>query len=1453
MSGSKLGRGTGRGTGRMMVAPPPPLGRGMPMRRQGMGPKQKGTGVGKGRLGSAGGSGAAFVAPSQEESFQVLSLDQGRPPFAMAIRLTPEVLEDLKRAETEDVKCEMKFGVTPAGHVIKVGDEEYKFSSAPEPGDLCDIYEEQQRGEDGNGVLKEAGSVWRKLSVLRILNASEKDRVKNRSKEAERQQKSRKYVFSIHHIIGQKSIQNGHMCAALFLAFAHFSSAPVVPIAKPKPAPTTAAMLATARAAKAASVTSPELLPPIRPQTAILPPSKGRPAVEEGDSVPVPVKTSIVAQNNNTPSPATTTSDTGVAPKAGGVVSPSELRNCLITLLTDNPKGLTIKAVEKALGEAMPHVKPERKTIEKAIKAIASYHAPGKYMLKEGVSFAKPSPGSGRCPVTESMPSYKPESLNMKEQSLHLHESSADVELVSIRGDENTEQDLMESGGPLNQNSEGGKGLAMGFPKGEEKLVNSGGSDTSSCSDSGSDSDSESHSGSESHSCTRSAHAFGNGSRSGSGSDSDSDGSSSSGNEDANMDEDVEIMSEDEEKGAAASEDSLHLKPKTKDKKQASRQAKEKRSKFRVSDKIPIPHDSEEVDVVGEEATGQVGTDSGGRANVVVEVLDSNLEVDVDAVSVDGGVGSPQDSVSPPGLQREHKENEEIQGSEDAKSNMKLVSMDKSCSDSDESLGAPATKQNDAQGLQQKKNDIESRVGLVKGGVSNWAENDSSFAKAGETEKGKASNLRADMAPRSILGSPALKNDGRETISQQGKGKRHATAEFHKSLTKDAEAAVKTVRDPETGELIEKIQKTVGQKSVGDKNFGTPKKPLQRSIKGGEKANLLPKLPVEMPLPDVSRNTEVSSTTLKEAEPVPMAGRETDAEVLTKSERELESTMRLPRELNWRNNPDAGLLGKPGKDVEFLGNRHLKRDLDPQSMYGNNEGGFMVRPGRDPKQVRRQSLEPEVSRWNESLKETDAWGKVTKDPYMAARFRNDGGAQNSWFRDGRKMEPVRQETAKGMSKIDNGSLSKQNEKRGTESPDLELGELRESTTVETWDLTRKDGTRPEAVKGREIVEPATSNKSLVHKGQVSPPKDKARSAGKAADDLRKASPATAETRKPTLPAQKEVQRIDQVAARETTRTTTGVLKPPGSTPQEERLDAGSVLKSRVGHSEGSERPQESKGVKRSAEDSGIQEAAARVYKKPSVAPVIPLLPVNGGGHPNVVPASKLEKISGAQDIGPRPTNAELNRGTPLDVPLNNVGPSSKASSTENGQKQHLYVKGQEAPEKEGFERRGGQDSDRKPKTSASVVGPDDKTSALFSAGQSNGKWAAKLSGSCDVADEKDYFRMYEKTTPELRGPVVTYEQAEKYKREYEEKYIIYHRLHEDIEDTKLKFAGFKKEIEFASNAPEKLQQVHSKIQKTYHAVCKRSKRMQKTFDMLHDELLTIKQHLKDFAEKAGQG
>jgi hypothetical protein len=377
---------------------------------------------------------------------------------------------------------------------------------------------------------------------------------------------------------------------------------------------------------------------------------------------------------------------------------------------------------------------------------------------------------------------------------------------------------------------------------------------------------------------------------------------------------------------------------------------------------------------------------------------------------------------------------------------------------------------------------------------------------------------------------------------------------------------------------------------------------------------------------------------------------------------------------------------------------------------------------------------------------------------MAGRTCNDGVAQNSSFRDGRKKETITQEPAKGMLKVNNNDgVSKHNEKRATESSDLEVGELQESTRdVNTSDQTRKDGTQVEAVKGWEIVEQATSNKPLVHKGQVSPPKDKAQGTGKAAGDLRKDSPITAETRKPILLTHKEVQRVDKMAARETGRTTTGILK-PGNILQEERLDAVSALKSRVSLSESAERPQEFRGLKRLAEDGDNQEPAARVYKKPSVTPVPPQLPVNCSVHSNTAPVSKLEKTSAVQDIAPRPPNAEMNRGAPLDVLLNHAAPSSKASSAENGRKQWPYVKGQEDPEKEGFEQQSGQEPDWKPKISASVLAPGNKNSALPDSGQSNGKWA-NLSGSCDGADEKDYFLMYEKNAPELRGPAVTYEQ-----------------------------------------------------------------------------------------------
>lgn len=77
--------------------------------------------------------------------------------------------------------------------VIDVGGKDFTFTWSRELGD-CDIYEERRSGEDGNGLLVESGSVWRKLNIQRILDESTKNHVKMRTEEAERQLKSRKYV-----------------------------------------------------------------------------------------------------------------------------------------------------------------------------------------------------------------------------------------------------------------------------------------------------------------------------------------------------------------------------------------------------------------------------------------------------------------------------------------------------------------------------------------------------------------------------------------------------------------------------------------------------------------------------------------------------------------------------------------------------------------------------------------------------------------------------------------------------------------------------------------------------------------------------------------------------------------------------------------------------------------------------------------------------------------------------------------------------------------------------------------------------------------------------------------------------------------------------------------------------------------------------------------------------------
>lgn len=87
--------------------------------------------------------------------------------------------------ETCDSECSVLH------QVIDVGGKEFRFRWSQENGDLSDIYEERQSGEDGNGLLVESGSAWRKLNVQRILDESTTSRVKKLSEEAERKKELR--------------------------------------------------------------------------------------------------------------------------------------------------------------------------------------------------------------------------------------------------------------------------------------------------------------------------------------------------------------------------------------------------------------------------------------------------------------------------------------------------------------------------------------------------------------------------------------------------------------------------------------------------------------------------------------------------------------------------------------------------------------------------------------------------------------------------------------------------------------------------------------------------------------------------------------------------------------------------------------------------------------------------------------------------------------------------------------------------------------------------------------------------------------------------------------------------------------------------------------------------------------------------------------------------------------
>ncbi|KAM0949048.1 putative occludin domain-containing protein [Dioscorea sansibarensis] len=541
----KLGRGgtgaggSGRGGGGKRALPPPP-----PPRPGARPPAARGVGRG-GRQGPGGGSGEP---PSREESFSLVpgpSLN-----FAAIIRLTPDIVNEIRRAEAQGGAARVKFDSNPnnhSGNVIDIGGKEFRFTWSRELGDLCDIYEERQSGEDGHGLLVERGAAWRKLNVQRILDESTKNHVKMLSEEAERQSKSRKSIVLDPANPSVKNQAKTMAAAAVEGSMRRMSwkrkkdtfykkhkgeqnSGPCVVSSKPFPK----GGISSNNTTKAMPAVSPQLSPLEQPG----PGTSSSPIVASNytkedlniEEIFGPFTGGKEDTGSFGKEMSCNVNDRDVAGKH------RDLRSLLISRLSENPKGMNLKenSLEKAVGGMIPNAE---KKIESILKNIAIFQAPGRYILKPGVEVEnnrKLGSESGSSP-----------------ESAHDHTGAAESFFTEKGSQENIGQEtklnskLEEESDPftvIDMNPSGPDPSS-----GKEKAGNESEARANSSSESGSDSESDSDSSdSESDSGSQSRSPAGSASASSSNSESDNSSSSKEGS-----DVDVDIMTSDDEKEEA--------------------------------------------------------------------------------------------------------------------------------------------------------------------------------------------------------------------------------------------------------------------------------------------------------------------------------------------------------------------------------------------------------------------------------------------------------------------------------------------------------------------------------------------------------------------------------------------------------------------------------------------------------------------------------------------------------------------------------------------------------------------------------------------------------------------------------------------------------------------------------------------------------------------------------------
>ncbi|GAB2228027.1 hypothetical protein Droror1_Dr00009856 [Drosera rotundifolia] len=506
---------------------------------------------------------AAASAAAEEERFRLV---HGNPDtFAAFIRLAPDLVNEIRRVEESGGKARIRFDVNrnnPAVNVIDVGGKEFRFTWSQETGDLCDIYEERESGAGGNGLLVGSGCPWRKLNVQRILDESTKNHVKMRSEEAERKQKSRKAIVLDSSNPSMKN-QAKALAAVEVNQWRSFKQNKEPPVKKQKVEPPRVGGLSKTNQksgfsgmtpVKGRLSSSPAPSPPNQsvfgaPVSASSKSNLNKGQAIEADAVTVSVtkaENATVSERNG-PSRNFSPTEETAGPKGNQDAKPADLQEMLIKVLKENPTGMGLKGLEKAVGRTFPK---STRQIPAILQKIATLQAPGKYLLKSGIELEtiKRIPArSGRSPEDNQHKlsvSEQNDRATLARVDLNIAEKSAQyLEEQAPLGssiNENEEHANFMEGSDVPRHTSDLFGDTMGSANAEGRAGSS--------SDSGSDSDSDSDSsGSGSDSGSQSKSRSGSPAGSGSGSSSDSD-SESSANSKEGSDVDVDIMTSDDEK-----------------------------------------------------------------------------------------------------------------------------------------------------------------------------------------------------------------------------------------------------------------------------------------------------------------------------------------------------------------------------------------------------------------------------------------------------------------------------------------------------------------------------------------------------------------------------------------------------------------------------------------------------------------------------------------------------------------------------------------------------------------------------------------------------------------------------------------------------------------------------------------------------------------------------------------